>query len=147
MNRLPARAFAFLTLVAFISGILYYWMKVVMIPSSAYSVVGSPLQPWMLKLHILSAAALLFLLGVLVGDHISSRLADGTRHGRRTGKLNILTVTVMIVSGYLLQVATGEWLRSWLSPLHLATGALFVVLSITHWVATRSAARESSGDE
>ena len=146
MNRLSGWAFAILTLVAFISGILYYWMKVVMIPSSTYSVVGSPLQPWMLKLHILSAAALLFLLGVLAGNHVSSRLADGTRPGRRTGKLNVLTAAVMIASGYLLQVATGEWLRSWLSPLHLATGALFVVLSVAHWMATRSAAREYSGD-
>ncbi|NIQ53211.1 MAG: hypothetical protein GWN71_07165 [Gammaproteobacteria bacterium] len=125
-----------------VTGLVYVWMEYVLEPTEPWAVVNHPLQPWVLKAHILVAPLLVFALGMIVTRHIWRHVRTGVQAGRRSGLTAFLTLAPMVVTGYLLQVVTHEAWLGWLAVAHIASGALFVVGLAAHYIASRSARRE-----
>jgi hypothetical protein len=117
-----------------LSGVVYLWMKYGLESGDPFAVVNHPWQPAMLDLHILSAPILLLLLGAIWRGHVAAKLWNGTRSNRRSGWLAIVTAPPMILSGYLLQIATDPLLRQAALLMHLVSGFAFVAAYAAHAV-------------
>lgn len=128
------RTLGLLTLLVTATGLAYFWMKYLMEAEDPFSVVNHPWQPLMLDLHILFSPVLIFVFGIVFASHIGKKLRNGTRPGRRTGLVSLFSLPVMILSGYGLQVASGELLPRFLLVCHLASGSLFATAYLIHFI-------------
>jgi hypothetical protein len=128
-----------------LSGIAYYVMKTWMRPRDPYSVLGHPFQPYALALHLLTAPALVFALGLIFREHVLEKLRGGRSvPGRKGGVLLAATALPMVLSGYGLQTASSPGARGVLSYAHLATGLLFALLFLSHLASTLQRRRAAS---
>lgn len=126
-----------------VTGLVYLWMQYALEPVGPWAVINHPLQPLVLKLHILVSPVLVFALGTIALRHVWRHFRGNASGGRRSGVTTGLVAVGMVVSGYLVQVLTAEtWLRvvAWA---HIVTGLLFTVGLIGHQLAVR---RVVSGD-
>ena len=115
-----------------ITGLGFFWTKYLLEPSEPWAVINHPLQPWLLKAHLLFAPGLVFAVGLITTRHIWRHFRSGTRAGRRSGIGAGLTVGPMILSGYLIQtVVHEEWLRivAWL---HIVTSVVYTLALLFH---------------
>jgi hypothetical protein len=118
-----------------VTGVVYWWMLNMLEPVSEFAVINHPLQPWMLKAHIVTSPLLVFALGLIAVDHVWKQYRLGIRAGRRSGTTAMWVFVPMVVSGYLVQaVTTPIWLTAtvWL---HLGTSMVFLVGLAAHQVA------------
>ncbi len=117
------------------SGAVYLWMKYLMVSDEPYAVINHPLQPLVLKIHILVSPLLVFALGLIAVKHVAKHLRLESRAGRRSGLLLAGSAAPMVVSGYLIQVLTDEkWLQI-ATLTHLVSGTLFALGAAAHWAA------------
>ena len=135
MNRLEAWLLHLSTIVLSLTGILYAWMRYMMKPVDPFSVVNHPLEPVLLKSHILVAPLLLLGLGMILHAHILFKIGTGTRTAKRTGIVLIPTFVVMVISGYMLQVISSDF-RKALVIIHLVSGGLWALIYIGHQAAS-----------
>jgi len=126
------------------TGLVYGWMKYLLPEPAGFSVVRHPLQPLLLKLHILTGPLLLFALGSVAVRHIWRHLVSGTRQGRASGWSAALTTIPMVVTGYLLQVFVAERLLRSLALAHITTGIIYGGGLLLHQVIVRRIQRLSS---
>jgi hypothetical protein len=120
------------------TGLIYWWMKHMMDPVSEWAVINHPLQPWVLKTHILVSPILVFSLGLIASDHILAQLKTSNRSGQGSGLLAVFLLAPMGFSGYLIQAVTHpDWL-SVLAWTHLATGCLYLAGLVFHRASVRS---------
>ena len=122
------------TLLVTLSGLAYFWMKYAMQTDDPFSIVNHPWQPAMLSLHVLVAPFLVFVVGLMVQSHIQKKLRSGTSSNRSSGLLSMVTLPVMIASGYMLQVVTAPVLASITLSLHLVSSSIFVITYAAHQV-------------
>jgi hypothetical protein len=116
----------------FATGIVYLWMKYLLVSDDPFSVVNHPWQLVMLKLHILVAPLLIFSVGMVALRHIWRHLESGERAGRRSGMITVAVLGPMIVSGYLIQAVTHRgWLRA-MAVSHIVTGVLYGLGLLVH---------------
>jgi hypothetical protein len=52
------------------TGVVYWWMTDLMQPLDEFAVINHPLQPWVLKAHIVAAPLMVFAVGLIAADHI-----------------------------------------------------------------------------
>ncbi|HEX9637127.1 MAG TPA: hypothetical protein VGB99_06320 [Acidobacteriota bacterium] len=122
-----------------LTGAALFTMKYLMTSSDPFSVIHHPLQPWALRLHLVVAPALLFVLGMIYRGHVAAKLKNGYREGRRSGQSLIWTLLPMTFSGYLIQVAVEETTRTLAVLVHIATSLGFALAYLLHgWIAWRS---------
>ena len=113
-------------------------------PADAFAVVNHPWQPWLLKLHILSAPIMVFGIGMIVMRHIWPHFRNGLKQGRRSGIWSMLLTVPMVLTGYALQVFTsGSWLTA-LGYAHFALGIAFAAGGAIHYMATKRKARRAT---
>ena len=120
------------SLVTGVTGIVYFWMKRFLVPADPFAVIGHPLEPWLLKVHILAAPVLVFILGLITIDHIWRNYRCLVPAGRRSGIVATWVIVPMVATGYLIQVVTTE---GWLSALgwaHLGAGVWYLVSVVAH---------------
>lgn len=120
-----------------LTGGVYWWMKNRMDPVTEWAVVNHPLQPWVLKAHIVVAPVLVFAVGVISVDHIWKQYQSRVRIGRSSGLTMAWILAPMILSGYLIQAVT---LPGWLDALvlvHVVTGALYAMAVLWHHLVFR----------
>ena len=117
-----------------VSGIVYGWMKYFLAPADPFSAVGHPLQPFFLKLHVLSSPVLVFAVGVVFTRHIWRQYRSRLQDGRRSGLSLLLTFVPMVASGYLVQVVTARTALWWVIAVHLAASAIYLAGFLTHQV-------------
>ena len=110
-----------------VTGIVFGWMKYFLATDDPYAVVHHPLQPLVLKLHVLSAPVLVFALGVVYTRHVVRQWRLGRARGRPSGIGIVTTLLPMVLSGYLIQVVTAAPLLAAAQWTHIATGVLFAV--------------------
>lgn len=127
-----------------LTGVVYWWMKDLMPSTDPWAVINHPLQPWVLKAHILIAPFMVFSVGLITSRHIWRHYRLGVGKGRRSGLLAALSFVVLVLSGYILQVVTAETLLRALGWLHLGLGILYSVAVAAHWPATRGRQRSDS---
>ena len=91
-----------------ITGVGLLWTKYFMHTTDPWAVINHPLQPWLLKGHIVAAPALVFALGLISSKHIWQHFKARLVVGRRTGTITVLMGGLMILTGYLIQVVTQD---------------------------------------
>ncbi len=131
-----------------VTGIAYWWMKHRLEPVDAWAVVNHPLQPWVLKAHILVAPIMVFAVGLVTAEHIWRHYRQRVKAGRRSGVLAMGVFVPMVLTGYLIQtVPHAGWLEA-LAWTHLVTGLVYLVgLGAHHRVFRRNGAPPARADE
>jgi uncharacterized membrane protein len=125
------------SLAAGVSGIVYWWMDHMMEPVGEWAVINHPLQPLVLKAHILSAPVLVFAVGLVATDHIWRHFRNDVRLGRRSGVSMMWVVGPMVLTGYLIQAVIHPGWLVFLAWLHLGSGVVYVLALLLHQVAVR----------
>ena len=120
-----------------LTGVVYWWMKDMLTPPEAWAVVNHPLQPWMLKAHILIAPLQVFSVGLITSRHIWRQYASGVRRGRKSGLISVFAFLTVVFTGYGLQVLTAESLLRVLGWVHLGVGVVYSIGVAVHRPATR----------
>lgn len=115
-----------------VTGVVYWWMKNMMDPVAEWAVINHPLQPWVLKAHIVAAPVLIFAIGLIAAQHIWKHFRTSARRGRRSGLITMYVLGPMVLSGYLIQVVTHPGLLATLMWLHVGTGAIYLVGLAAH---------------
>ncbi len=132
MSRIEAWALHVSTILVGGTGLAYAWMLWFVAPSDEFAVVNHPWQPHALHLHVLFAPFLVFAVGVIWRRHVWFGWTGPSRERRRSGIATALTFAPMVVSGYLLQVASDEvWRRAWIW-VHVATSVLWLLGYAVH---------------
>ena len=116
------------------SGLVLWWMDTMLEPVSEWAVVNHPLQPWVLKLHVLAAPLLVFAVGLIAAGHIWKHFRAPVRRARRSGVTTMLVLAPMVVSGYLIQVVTLPWALRALVWAHIASGIAYLAGLVWHRV-------------
>lgn len=115
-----------------LSGLAYWFMKRFLVPEDPFAVIGHPLEPWMLKTHILAVPVLVFAIGLISVDHIWRHYRCLVPAGRRSGVTVLWMFVPMVLTGYLIQAVTHlGWLAA-LSWTHLAAGLVYLVGLVAH---------------
>lgn len=121
------------------TGIAYGWMKYLMTSNDPFAVVHHPLQPLLLKLHLLAAPPFVFAIGVVWVRHVWRHFRSGTRRKRRSGITAALTVGPMIATGYLIQVLTPLSLLLAVALAHVGLGIVYLIgLGAHQWMQGRA---------
>lgn len=116
----------------FVTGVVYLWLKYLLVNDDPLAVVNHPLQPVVLKAHILVAPLLVFSIGMVTVRHVWRHIQSGMREGRRSGLVTMLAFAPMILTGYLIQAITQEgWLRA-MAISHIALGIMYGVGLLVH---------------
>lgn len=115
-----------------ISGVAYWWMENMMEPLDPWAAINHPLQPWVLKAHILAAPVMVFAVGLIAAEHIWKHWRQGVKAGRRSGLAAMWVFLPMVASGYLIQAVTHVgWLAA-LAWIHLGTGLVYLLGLVAH---------------
>jgi hypothetical protein len=120
-----------------LTGLVYLWMKYSLEPSEPFAAFNHPLQPWVLKAHILVAPIAVFAIGMIAVSHAWRHWASRAVAGRRSGVLLGLATAPMILTGYLVQAIVH---RTWLTVTawtHIVVGFLFLAGLMTHLIVYR----------
>lgn len=126
------------------TGIAYAWMKYLMASDDPFAVVHHPLQPWVLKAHILAAPLPVFAVGTVFLRHVVRQWRSRKPDGRRSGLLVFALFAAMVSSGYLIQAATtGSWAR-WFGWIHFGAGAAYLVVIAVHQAVAAALARRGA---
>jgi len=121
-----------------VSGLVYGWLKYFASHADPDSRLARPWQPAVLAVHVLVAPLAVFALGVVLRRHALARLSAGERDRRRTGLVMTLFAVPVILSGYVVQVLTGDAARRWIGYVHAGLGLIYAVGYALHPLATRS---------
>lgn len=144
MNAFQRRLVWGSSLLTGITGGIHWWMKNMLQPVDPWAAINHPLQPWVLKAHILVAPVMVFAVGLITAEHVWKHWRQGVKAGRRSGLAAMWVFLPMVVSGYLIQAVTHA---GWLSALvwtHLGTGAVYLIgLGAHHRVVRQILARRA----
>ncbi len=136
MNRFERWAVWSTSVATFVTGVIYLWMKYLLVSPDPFAVVNHPWQPLVLKMHILVAPLLVFSIGLVSVRHVWRHLRAGTREGRRTGLVTFVALGPMILTGYLIQAITHEGLLAAMALSHIGLGSLYGVGLLLHQFAS-----------
>jgi hypothetical protein len=136
MNRFERWAVWSTSIATLVTGVVYLWMKYLLVSADPLAVVNHPWQPLVLKLHILVSPLLVFSIGLVSLRHVWRHLQSGTSDGRRTGMLTLVTLGPMILTGYLIQAITHESLLKAIALSHIGLGLVYGVGLLLHQFAS-----------
>ncbi len=127
---------------ATVTGVALWAVKELLPPPGPWAVINHPIQPWLLKIHIISVPLLVFALGAFTVRHVWPHFMSGTPRGRRTGATTALVVIPMVLTGYAIQVVTHAPTLTILAWTHLGFGVLFSAGLVLHqlvlWLTRRN---------
>lgn len=128
-----------------ISGVVYGIMKYAMTGSDPDSPLGHPWQPGVLKAHVLAAPFLVFAFGLVARGHALPKWKSGETIGKKSGIFLLGLVAPLVLSGYAVQVFTGDSLRKGTGWGHTAAGVLFAAAYAAHLLKKRPVDEVSPG--
>lgn len=141
MKRWERWTFNLLSLAIAATGFAYLWMKYAMASADPFAVVNHPWQTAMLDLHVIAAPAFILVFGIVLNSHVMKKLRAPRLPNRKSGLTSLGTFAAMVLSGYVLQVASNDaWLQA-LVVLHVASGTLFSIAYTVHLVISTRLAR------
>jgi uncharacterized membrane protein YidH (DUF202 family) len=112
--------------------VMKYWMK----SDDPFAVINHPMQPYALDAHVLIGPLALFAFGWTFAAHILPALAKGAPK-RATGIWTMVFIALMVASGFLMQVSTGDATRKAFAVAHWISSALFVIGYAAHLTGRR----------
>lgn len=120
-----------------LTGVVYAWMRYLLPPLEPWAAIHHPLEPLVLKLHVVSAPLLVFALGLIAVRHVWQHIRLRVRPGRSSGLAGALVAIPMILSGYLIQVFTDRTILAVLAWVHVVAGVVYLVALGLHHLAVR----------
>lgn len=120
------------SVLTFVTGVVYLWLKYVLATDDPFAVINHPWQPVVLKLHILVAPVLVFSVGMVALRHVWRHLRSGSREGRRSGLVTLAMLGPMIATGYLIQAITAEGLLRAMAWSHIGLGLVYGLALLAH---------------
>ena len=121
-----------------LSGVVYGVLKYFMAGADPDSRIGNPWTQPALKAHVLTAPFLVFALGLVFSSHALKRFRAGETDGRSSGIGLLGMAAPVVLSGYVVQVLTGDAARSWTGWFHTAIGVLYLSGYVAHLLKRRS---------
>jgi len=119
------------------TGVGLFGVKYLMTPSEPWAVINHPIQPWLLKAHIMVSPFMIFAVGIITTRHIWQHYRGGLAQGRHTGIITALVTVPMILTGYLIQVMTSMgWVKA-LAIAHIVFGTVYALGLSAHQLASR----------
>lgn len=115
-----------------VTGLVYAWMIYFLQPLNEWDIFNHPWQKQTQALHILVVPALVFSLGLIWKKHIQERMFKSHQSRKFSGYILVLIFVPMVVSGYLVQVATEENFRKINSSVHLWTSIIWSAFFLVH---------------
>jgi len=104
-----------------------------MVNTDPFSAFNHPLQPWALKLHVVASPLLIFGVGSIFKDHVLAKARNGSsRRVKGIGLVTLFLFAGMALSGYLLQVISGDAGRWWTAWTHIVLGCAFLCAYAAH---------------
>lgn len=125
------------TVLVTVTGGVFAWFKYFVESSDPFAVVNHPLQPTALSAHVLVSPLAVFAFGWIASNHIFPGVANRYAPKRASGLWSLAMIVPMVVSGYLIQVSTGETARRAMEIAHWISSGLFVVAYIVHLLGGR----------
>lgn len=122
------------------SGLVYLWLKYFVESSDPWAVISHPFQPLALKTHILVSPLFVFVLGAIVVKHAIVHLREGSTGRGPSGLSLLFLVLPMLLSGYVIQVVTGETAARVLALIHIGTSIGFIGALVWHGIGQREPA-------
>ncbi len=132
MSKVEALLIHLSTWLVIVSGLIWGWMLYFCVPQDAYSLVNHPWQPHLQALHILLAPFMIFAIALVFKSHVLVKLKKIACRRRVSGLQLLLLLPIMVVSGYLLQVLTGEQSRQIALFAHLASTVWWILAWLRH---------------
>jgi len=117
-----------------VTGLVYAWMAYCLSPADPMDLANHPWQGTTLHLHVLAAPVWLVVFGALWHAHVWPKLRGAGLARRRSGIALAVLAIVMAASGYLLQTAVDETLRSLWLVTHVTTSLLWLLVLLWHVV-------------
>jgi hypothetical protein len=115
-----------------LTGLFYGIFKYFVPGSDPYSRVGNPLQPWILKAHILVAPFALMGVGLILRRHALARILSGETSGRKSGIAMLWLLLPLGMTGYLIQAFTAPGFARGTGYTHAALGLIFGLGYLLH---------------
>ena len=135
------------TIVSGASGLAYAAFKYLMVNEDPFSAFNHPLQPWALKVHVIASPLLVFGVGAIFKDHVLAKMRNGAPlRVKRIGLVTLALFLAMALSGYLLQVLSGEASRWWTAWIHIILGVLFLAAYAAHLASVAGRTVPGKGD-
>jgi hypothetical protein len=128
-----------------LTGLAYLWLKYFMEPSEPWAAVNHPLQPLILKAHILVAPLFVFAVGTIFMSHVWKHLVGRVAARRRSGLLLALAVVPVSLTGYLVQTVVHPGWLSAVAWAHIGLGGLFLAGFVAHLLAFRQGRGRTTG--
>lgn len=135
------------TAAATVSGVGYFYMKRFLTPVDPWAVINHPLEPWLLKAHILTAPLMLFAVGLITTQHIWRSLKSSLPTGRKTGIAATIAFGPLVLSGYLIQTAATPLTLDVLGWTHLVLGLISAFAIFEHRRLVRGRKRRRGRDD
>ena len=120
-----------------VTGLVYLWMKYILEPTEPFAALNHPLQPWVLKAHIMVAPVMVFAIGMISVSHVWKHWRGRVVAGRRTGVVLGLSLAPMVLTGYLIQAIVRRPLLAMTAWAHIGLGILFLAGFAAHLVIFR----------
>ena len=117
-----------------LTGLGFFWAKYLVDSSELWAVVNHPLEPWLLKIHIVVAPVFVFAVGLITTRHILVHIRTRVSQGRRSGMAMVWLMIPMVGSGYLIQVVSATGWLTWIALVHIVTGTVFLLAIVAHRV-------------
>jgi len=128
-----------------LTGLVYGVFKFFIPNPDPDSRIGHPMQPWLMKAHILVAPFAVFGMGLILRRHALAKRRQGEPSGRRTGTLMLWLFLPLALTGYLIQVFVETGSVRATGWLHAGLGLLFLLGYALH--PKRRAAAGNNGDD
>lgn len=128
-----------------LTGLVYGIFKYFIANPDPDSRIGHPMQPWLMKAHVLVAPFAVFGVGLILRRHALAKRRQAEPSGRRTGTLMLWFFLPLALTGYLIQVFVETGTVRATGWLHAGLGLLFLLGYAVH--PKRRAASPGNGDD
>ena len=119
-----------ITLLMLVTGLAYVILDNFFEIQTEFGMDHHPAQKWFLKIHGIGSAVFIFLFGMTYVLHIQRTFQEPER--RRSGWINLIFWTLLIVSGYSLLYFAADSIREYLSYFHWILGCFTVLIFYFH---------------
>jgi uncharacterized membrane protein len=134
VNRFERWAVWISSVTTVVTGVVYLWLKYVLVSDDPFAVVNSPWQGPVLKLHVVAAPTLVFAFGLVALRHVWRHLRNRVAEGRVSGLTGVVALVPMIATGYLILSVTDVGWLSALAWTHIGLGLLYAAAIVFHQV-------------
>lgn len=133
MSRFERSLFLVTSSIVFITGGIYFIYKYYLSIETSFGVRPHPFTSSLLHLHIILVPVLVLFFGYFFKIHILEKLNSDNKNRKRSGIFTLVTLVVMIFSGYYLQTGTILSVNQFTAWVHIIISFLWFIVFIWHF--------------